>query len=304
MKKTVLIFGISSFVGSNLAESLKDEFRVVGTYHTNPVEIPGITCYQCDVLKKDYVTHLTSLIKPDIAIYAVGMSSVTDCNLRPKFADALNASGAITCCQAAERTGAKFIFISSGFVLGGENILYKENDTPFPNTALGSSLSSAEFYVQRSCLNYIILRCAQLYGRSFSQDHINWFEAVQGSFLKNTPILADDSVTTGFLDISILGQILKSMIQNNVTNRLLQISSRDYMTRFQFAEIYAKVFRKDAHLIQKSGVKFPIDANNRTNAKEAQNYYYQMDPANIEEYLGTKMPTVEDSLRYTHKRLS
>jgi dTDP-4-dehydrorhamnose reductase len=304
MKKTVLIFGVSSFVGSNLAESLKDEFRVVGTYHTNPVEIPGVTCYQCDVLKKEYVNSLTGLIKPDVAIYCVGMSSVTECNQRPKFADALNASGAIACCQATERFGAKFIFISSGFVLGGENMLYRESDTPFPNTVLGSSLSQAEFFVQRSCLNYIVLRCAQLYGRSFSQDHMNWFETVQTGYLKNTPIVADDSVTTGFLDISILGQILRSLIQNNVTNRLLQISSKDYMTRFQFTETYAKVFHKDSNLIQKSAIKFPIDNNNKTNAKEMPHYYYQMDPANIEEFLGTKMPLIEDSLRYTLKRLS
>ena len=90
MKKTVLIVGASSFVGSNLALYLKDHFRVIGTYHKTPMEIPGVTCYPCDVFKKDYVSSLIGVLKPDYTIYAVGMSSLTECKLNPKQADALN----------------------------------------------------------------------------------------------------------------------------------------------------------------------------------------------------------------------
>src|SRR5688572_27476615 len=121
MKKTVLIFGVSSFVGSNLALMLKDDYRVIGTYHKTPVEIPGITCYPCDVLKKDYVMNLTGLFKPDFTIYAIGLSSLTECKNFPKLADALNTNGAINACTASERYGSKFIFISSSYVLGGED---------------------------------------------------------------------------------------------------------------------------------------------------------------------------------------
>ena len=42
-RKTVVIFGVSSFVGSNLAYFLKDHFRVIGTYNLNKVEIPDET---------------------------------------------------------------------------------------------------------------------------------------------------------------------------------------------------------------------------------------------------------------------
>jgi len=38
--KTILIFGISSFVGSNLAFFLKEDFRIVGTYKKNYVKKP------------------------------------------------------------------------------------------------------------------------------------------------------------------------------------------------------------------------------------------------------------------------
>jgi dTDP-4-dehydrorhamnose reductase len=306
MKKTVLIFGISSFVGSNLAQTLKDEYRIVGTYHKTPVEIPGITCFPCDVLKKDYVTNLIALIKPDFTVYAIGLSSLTECKLNPKQADALNSAGAVNVCNASERYGSKFIYISSSFVLGGENQLYKEGDTPFPNTVYGNTLSSIEFYIQRSSLNYLILRSSPLYGRAYSAKHPNWFEYVQASLAHNKQIQADDTVVTGFLDVVILGRILKSFLASNVTNRLFQISSKDYLTRYEFARLIAKTFKKDENLIQRTTFPFPDDSNNSKmgNKTPVNQYYFRMDTFNVQDFLGPEMPTVEESLQLTFKRLS
>jgi dTDP-4-dehydrorhamnose reductase len=300
MKKTILIFGVSSFIGSNLVELLKDEFRIIGTYHDTPVSIPGVTCIPCDVLRKEYVTSIVARFRPDLTIYAVGLSSLKGCQLHPKQADALNSAGAVNCCTASERIGSKFVFLSSGFVLGGVDTVYREGETPFPNTTYGSSLSSTEFYVQRSCLNYLILRCAPLYGRSYNPEHNNWFENLQLSFAKGEPVYVDDSVHTGFLDIHIMIRILKLTLAKDVTNRLFHVSSKDFMTRYEFARMYAKIFRKDEGLIQKTTGRFPVDKHKDDN----NSYYYRLDTSNIEEFLNTKMPKVEDSLHLTYKRLS
>lgn len=305
MKKTVLILGASSFVGSNLAMILKDDFRVVGTYHKTPVHIPGVTCYPCDVLKKDYVTNLIGLIKPDFTIYAVGLSNLKECKLNPKQADALNSAGAVNGCMASERYGAKFVYISSSYVLGGEDQIYKEGETPFPNTVYGTTQSSIEFYVQRSSLNYLILRTCPLYGRSYGPRHPNWFETVQASFAQGQSVNADDSVTTGFLDVVILARVMKAFLDSNVTNRLFHISSRDYMTRYEFARLMAKIFKKDENFVQKATVSFPTEINSRMGNKNASGlYYFKTDTFNVEEFLGVKMPSIEDSLQLTHKRLS
>jgi dTDP-4-dehydrorhamnose reductase len=301
MRKTVLIFGISSFVGSNLVEVLKDEFRVVGTYLKTPVNIPGVTCYPCDVLKKDYVTRLISKVKPDFTIYAVGLSSLSDCKQKPKLADALNSSGAANVCSASERYRSKFVLISSAYVHGGENLTYTEGDTPFPTTAFGNSLSSAEFYVQRSCLNYLILRCGNLYGRSFRPEHPNWYEFLERSLAKGEKFLCDDSVKGGFLDIQILGRILKQALKADVTNRLLHVSSTDVMSRFEFARTFAKIFRFDENLIVKTTVNFPLER--RPGKDFVQDFSFRLGVGNIEEFLGTKMPSTEDSLNFTKKRL-
>lgn len=299
MKKTILIFGVSSFVGSNFLEMLKDEFRIIGTYHKTPVTIRGVTCIPCDVLKKEYVTSITTIIKPDITIYAAGMSSLKECQLSPKVAEALNSSGAANCAQASERNGAQFIYISSGYVLSGQDTIYREGETPIPNTTYGSTLSSTEFYIQRSCLNYLILRCSPLYGRGYNSRHDNWFETLQASFAKNLPIYADDSVYTGFLDVQILVKVVRAMIAKKATNRLFHVSSQDFMTRYEFAKTYARIFKKDEGLIQKTSGTFPSDRKSEGNTQ----YFYRLDTANIEEFLNVKMPKIEESLSITYKRL-
>ena len=190
--------------------------------------------------------------------------------------------------------------------MGGADQLYKEGDTPFPNTVYGNTLSSIEFYIQRSSLNYLILRCAPIYGRAYGPKHPNWFEFVQTSLAHNRMLLADDTVVTGFIDVFILGRILKSFLASNVTNRLFQISSKDYLTRYEFARLIAKTFKKDENLIQRTTLPFPDDSNNSKvgNKTQTDQYFFRMDTFNVQDFLGTAMPTVEESLQLTFKRLS
>jgi dTDP-4-dehydrorhamnose reductase len=57
-RKTVLIIGVNSFVGSNLAEFFRKDYRVVGTYHKKNHPLPGILTLPCDVLNKEEVSTL------------------------------------------------------------------------------------------------------------------------------------------------------------------------------------------------------------------------------------------------------
>jgi dTDP-4-dehydrorhamnose reductase len=302
MKKTVLIFGVSSFVGSNLAEFLSDEYRVIGTYHRTPVSIPGVICLPCDILNKEYITNLIAIFKPNFTIYAVGLSSIAQAQDNPKKADALNSSGASFVTAASERYGARFIYISSSYVLAGDDMLYKESDTPFPNTAYGSSMSSTEFFIQRSSLNYLILRSCPLYGRSYNPNRPNWFEGLQTALAKSQGMPTDDMVKTGFLDIFLLVRVIKSLMEMNVSNRLLHVSTTDIMTRFEFGKLYAKLFRKDENLVQPGSGSFPADMSSRKT--KSNKFFYRMDTANLESLLGLSMPSIEDSLLLTQQRLS
>ncbi len=303
-KKTVLIFGISSFVGSNLAEYLKTKYRVVGTYYNNKVTLPGIVTLPCNILKKDQIQTILYTFRPDLTIYAVGLSSLMDCYDYPKLADALNAVGVFNTSQFSERYGSKFCFLSSGFIFSGHKGEYRENDTPLPNTVYGNTMGSSEFYVQKSCLNYLIFRCCRLYGRNYNINQLNFFEVLERNFEQGKSTPCDMKVFTGYLDVIYLARAIEAALEQNIRNRLFQLCSQNICTSYDFAKTYATVFGAGEGQITKGDWSFPAENLKYDLSRDDENFYYQLGTFNIEATLGIKIPTVEASLIETKNRLS
>ncbi len=302
-KKTVLIFGISSFMGSNLAALLKDDFRVIGTYFENPVDIPGVLAIKCDVHDKDLAQKVVFLFKPDVTLYCVGLRDLSACQKHPKVADALNTAGVFNVSQASERYKSKFIYFSSCFIFSGEDTPFRENDTPMPSSVYGNTVASAEFYIQKSCLNYLIFRCAPVIGRSYNPMDLTWLEALEKSDFKGEKIICDTKVQHGYLDVWTLARLLKKAIELNVTNRLFQVSSKDIATRYEFAKLYLKRFDGNLSLLLKQDWKFPRTENRIALQNIGEELKFLMDVENVEEALSVELPCVKDVIENIYSNL-
>ncbi len=301
-KKTILIVGISSFVGSNLAEYFKKDYKVIGTYNTTPVLIPGVSTVKCDILVKENVQLALYALKPDITIFAAGLSSVCDGAEAPGLCEALNTNGLINVTEYCQRYKSKLILISTVYVFSGENKQYMELDIPDANTHYGKSVASAEFYVQKTSLNYLIFRTSLLYGRSLNPFQTTWFEGLQKKLKRNEIVGCDNYIYHGFLDVMYLATIIDLCLNKSVTNRLYQVSSEDVINHYQFAKIYSKIFGAAESNIVKSKWKFPYVVSHTSAFAEGE-LHFQMDTSNIEGYLNVKLPTVEESLIFTYQRM-
>lgn len=300
MKKTVLIVGITSFVGSNLAEVLSSTYRVVGTYFTKREALPNrYLMLPCNVLNKEELKRAIRFFQPDYVIYAVGISSLSEAKKRGKETEALNVTGAVNCLNIAERAGALFIYLSSAYALSGENKFFKEADAAVPITTYGTTVANAEFYIQRSSLHYLILRCPVLYGLSYSTHKLNIFELLQKSVFTEKKLTLDDHAEVGFLDVQLLARFIMILLEKNIINRLLQISSKDQLSFFKFSQLYAQVFKSTSSLFVAEKIPFPVDIRN-----EPSQLSFRMDVTNTESRIGIKMPTVQESLTFTKSRLS
>jgi dTDP-4-dehydrorhamnose reductase len=302
-RKTILIFGISSFLGSNIADNLKDEYRVVGTYHENPVNIPGIVSLQCDVHNKDLVQKLVYLFKPDITIYAVGLSRLEDCQEFPKVADALNTAGVFNVSMASERFGSKFIYFSSSYIFSGENVVFRENDTPMPSSIYGNTVASTEFYVQKSCLNYLIFRCCPLFGKTFNVNSLNWMEVLERNAFLDKKIVCDTKVKTGYLDIWTVCDILKLAIKADFANRLFQLTSTDTTDRYHFSLKFMKEFGYNDSLVARGDWEFPRTENQFGLQNLGDDLYFAMDYSNLEEAFSIKLPSIDEAIANAKKHL-
>lgn len=302
--KTVLIFGISSFLGSSLAELLKDEYRVVGTYYQTSVDIEGVLSLKCDVNSKDLVQKIVYLFQPDITIYAIGLTDLVGCDDHPKVADALNTAGVFNVSQASERYNSKFVYFSSCYIFPGENVFYRESDTPLPLTVYGNTVASSEFYIQKSCLNYLIFRCAPILGRSYNCNDLKWLEVLEKYNYTGKKIMCDTKVYTGFVDIWTVAELLKLAIQRNVTNRLLQVSSPDVMNRYQLASLFIDIFGGNPSLLLKSDWVYPRMKNLLGYQDFVDELYFKMSTFNVESEFNIQLPTIKECLINAKKMLS
>jgi dTDP-4-dehydrorhamnose reductase len=303
-KKTILIFGVSSFLGSNLAEILKKKYRVVGTYFENQTRIEGVLSLKCDVHNKEMVQKITYIVKPDITIYAIGLSSLQDCHNHPKVADALNTAGVFYASAAAERYQSKFIYFSSSYIFSGEDTLYSENDTPMPSSMYGSNMASSEFFIQKSCLNYLIFRCSPIIGRSYNHNDSTWTEVLDRHNYLNKKIVCDTKVHTGFIDVWSVASILEEAIDQNITNRLFQLSSTDIMNRYEFSKKYLEIVKGNQSLLSKGDWRFPKLDNQAKRQNTNEENFYRMDISNARSTFKTKLPTIEESIKNTNKSYS
>lgn len=288
-------------MGSNLAEYLKHDFKVVGTYHKTRVNIPNTLSIPCDVLSKDEVQMAVFSTKPDIAIYAVGFPSVAMCHEYETVADALNTSGLINVTEMCERYKTKTCFISSSYVFGGEKKKFMEIDIPDSVTVYGRTQGSSEFYLQKNSLNYIIFRCCPLIGRSFAYKRYNFFEKMQDRLSQNQKFICDNYVRHGFLDIYYLAAILKIAFKNDFANRLFQVCTQDVMTHYEFAKTYCEVFGDDPNPLQAGKWPLPVIKTEDTD-EISEDLYFQLDVSNVESFLKIKMPTIKESLEMLFRR--
>lgn len=302
-RKTILIFGINSFLGSNLAEFFRKDYRVVGTYHKKIQPLPGILSLPCDVLNKDEVQLVLYAFKPDFVLYCVGLTSVKDCADMPNASDALNSSGLFNVAELAPRYGARIIYFSSQYVFSGNNRNYNEMDNADVITHYGKSQAATEFYLQKSSLNYLIIRCSKLYGRGVSPLRNTWFEILQKNIKYNESAIYDNFVSQGFVDVYYLGMVLKMCIDKNVSNRLIHFSSQDIMTHYEFAKLYTEVFGESDGLLNKGKWHMPI-LKSATVDRVDEHLYFKLDVLNVEGLLKIKMPTIRESLEFTFKRFN
>ncbi len=303
LKKTIFIFGISSFVGSNLAEFLKKHFRVVGSYCDTPVEIDGVLTFKLDIKNRDAIQLALYTFNPDVTIYCIGVRSLHECAANEKRADSLNTSGVFSVASFTERYRSQLIYLSSDYVFSGEKVTFLEDDTPLANTIYGKTKGSAEFFIQKTCLQYLIFRCCNLYGRGISPKKATFFENLQKELSRNEAVNPDHNVKHGWLDVIYLAMIIKLSIERNVSNRLFQVSTQDIMSHYEFARAYAEVFDDNIELIRKGSWNFPQLSNAMLQSNLSEGLEYQIEIENLESYYNIKMPTIKESLELTKQRL-
>ncbi|WP_223065897.1 dTDP-4-dehydrorhamnose reductase [Paenibacillus caui] len=133
-------------------------------------EAAGHTVLACDRDKLDITDQqqceeVVADFKPDAVLHCAAYTAVDAAESDIDGAYLLNAAGTRNVAVAAEKCGAKMVYISTDYVFDGlAEQPYQEYDAAKPRTVYGKSKLAGEMLVQSLSSRYFIVRTSWVYG--------------------------------------------------------------------------------------------------------------------------------------------
>ena len=103
--------------------------------------------------------------RPEVIVHAAAMTSVDGCEVDPRGAFLANALGTRNVAQAAARSGAVLVYISTDYVFDGEKgEPYHEFDAPNPISVYGASKLAGEREARTMAPEHLVVRTSWVFG--------------------------------------------------------------------------------------------------------------------------------------------
>lgn len=128
-------------------------------------EVHGLTREQLDITNEDQCLEVIQRLKPEVVIHSAAYTAVDLAETNESEAYRVNSDGTRNLAIAAEKIGAKFVYISTDYVFDGmATQSYSEDDTTNPQSVYGKSKRAGELHVQAISSKYFIVRTSWVYG--------------------------------------------------------------------------------------------------------------------------------------------
>ena len=168
----ILITGCSGFIGSNLSQSLCEQYQVTGLDLVPPRFFCPDAVVIADVRNRERMTQIIRQYCPDYLIHLAAVSTIQQGALDPAYTRNVNVDGTRSVLEAAEISGRfpKIIFTSTDKVYGclGDAAKYTEDFPvqPLKRSPYDASKAEADLLAQSfaSRLPVTILRLCNIYG--------------------------------------------------------------------------------------------------------------------------------------------
>jgi len=162
--KSILITGISGFLGYHLYNELYDNNNIVGLYHSNRPDLPKAKLYSCDIT--DIINIESTLIekKFDIVFHLAAFSKTGLCEQNPEKSYDINVLGTKNIFQYSYKNKIPLIFTSTDLVFDGVKGNYSEKDKANPINIYGKHKLLAEQNIRSKEDNIWIARMPLLLG--------------------------------------------------------------------------------------------------------------------------------------------
>lgn len=285
--ETVLVIGLDTVAGANIATCLSSRYRVVGLTSTTPVSIQG--CETHTYLEDDVETaeHWLSLVRPQWVVYC-GVAANSAWSVDPgKFSANDPVVAVRNWVNAAELHSARFTHISSDAIFTGPWMFHEEDCQGVCESEQAEILRAIEREVSL-CDNTLIIRTnvfgwnPATYGPGEIENLVQTLEA--GTYSKldcyrhATPLLATD-----------LAAIIEHAYQERLTG-IFHVAGGERISPVEFVQRLAATFGLTVPVLPRANV-----LNERTTGFA--NGETSLHTRKIRRALSISMPMLDDGLQ-------
>ena len=202
-----------------------------------------------DVAKQEEVEHVILAIRPDVVIHTAAMTQVDQCETEREACWLNNVRAVEFLVRACEKTRAHLIHISTDFIFDGTYGPLDETAIPNPISYYGKSKLAAEEVVQKSKVDWSILRTVLVYGVTQDMSRSNIVLWVKKSLEegKSINVVNDQWRTPTLAEDLAMGCALAA---KKKAKGIYNVSGAEMMTPFDIAMKTADFFRLDKSLIK------------------------------------------------------
>jgi len=186
----LLIAGVDSVVGANLAAHLADKYQVLGTSGTALISIEGCETALTPADDAFAVRQLMASRRPDRIIVCQAAGDSAWNRAAGRIATGAAIESARNWARSASDLGIPLTLISSDAVFTGPWMFHAESSDSSCLSAQARSLRSLEEWVRENCAKALVVR-THAYGWSPLSDGTGWIEGLVAALESERPGIFD-----------------------------------------------------------------------------------------------------------------
>jgi len=204
-----------------------------------------------DVTVQRAVIEVITQEKPDVVIHTAAMTQVDQCETEREACWLNNVTAVKYIIKACEKTGANLVHISTDFIFDGTHGPLDENEKPNPLSYYGQSKLEGELLIQKSNVNWAILRTVLVYGamKDMSRSNIVLWVKKNLEEGKSISVVNDQWRTPTLAEDLAMGSMLAA---KKKVSGVFNISGEEMMTPYAIAIRTADFFNLDKSLIKET----------------------------------------------------
>jgi dTDP-4-dehydrorhamnose reductase len=292
----LVLTGAAGLLGQAVLRIFNGNYDLAALINRTEIDNPphDLEIVRADLSDKKAAADLIHDHNPDIILNAAAWVDVDGCESDRKRALKSNFSIVENLINAIKDSKTYFIQISTDYVFNGVDHPANVEDNPAPLNYYGRTKLMAEEYITDNYARYLIARTCALFGLP-NRGQTNLINYFYDSLKAGKEVQAPEDIYANPIWVENLAELLLEAIGKGYKG-MLHLGGKDYLSRYEFARVFARVFGFDEDLVK------PTTAiHQKRPARRPQ--YAGLNVEQTQEKFDTPLLSAHEALSAIHKRI-